>query len=174
MRVLVTYASRHGATAEIAEAIGAVLHDEPEGDLARRVDVLRINEVDHVGGYDAVVVGSAIYVGRWMRGARRFLRTNREALRTRLVWLFSSGPIGESAGPEQEPSETTELVELVGAQGYRSFSGRLRRADLDLAERATVRTVHAEEGDYRDWTEIHAWAEDIAELLGTPARPRLP
>jgi menaquinone-dependent protoporphyrinogen oxidase len=166
MRVLVTYASRHGATADIADAICAVLRDEPGADMARRVDVMPIEEVDDVGGYHAIVVGSAIYLGRWMREARRFLHDNRDVLRERSVWLFSSGPIGEPAGPEQDPTETADLIDLVRARGYRSFGGRLRPADLDLAERATVRLVHVAEGDYRDWTEIHAWAEEIAELLG--------
>lgn len=168
MRVLVTYASRHGATADIAEAISAVLRDEPEGDQARRVDVLPIDEVEDVGGYDAVVAGSAIYLGRWMREARAFLHDNRAVLRSRPVWLFSSGPIGESAGPEQDSEDTEELIDLVRARGYRSFSGRLRQADLDHAERVKVRQVHAEEGDYRDWTLIRAWAEDVADELGAP------
>jgi menaquinone-dependent protoporphyrinogen oxidase len=169
MRVLVTYASRHGSTADIAEAISAVLRDEPEGDQARRVDVLPIEEVEDVGGYDAVVFGSAIYLGRWMREARAFLHDNRAVLRSRPVWLFSSGPIGMSAGPEQDAADTEEMVDLVQARGYRSFAGRLRQADLDQVERATVRQVHAEEGDYRDWTQIREWAEEVADALGAPA-----
>jgi menaquinone-dependent protoporphyrinogen oxidase len=169
MRVLVTYASRHGATAGIAEEIGAVLRDEPEGDQSRRVDVLSLEEVDDVGGYDAVVVGSAIYLGRWMKEARVFLHDNRSVLRARRVWLFSSGPIGHSAGPEQDAEDTEELIDLVQARGYRSFAGRLRQADLDHDEWATVRQVHAEEGDYRDWTQIKLWAEEVADALGAPA-----
>jgi menaquinone-dependent protoporphyrinogen oxidase len=169
MRILVTYASRHGATAGIAEAVAAVLKDEAGTDLARRVDVLPIDEVDDVAGYDAYVVGSAVYLGRWMKEARRFLHDNVSTLRSRPVWLFASGPVGEPAEPEQEATDTAELVELVRARGYRTFSGRLRLADLGLAERATVRMVHAAEGDHRDWPEIRAWAEDVAESLGAPA-----
>lgn len=169
MRILVTYASRHGATEGIAEAIAAVLRDDAGGDLARRVEVLPVDEVEDVGGYDAFVIGSAVYLGRWMKEARRFLQDNVSTLRSRPVWLFSSGPVGEPAEPQQDAADPAELVELVRARGHRTFSGRLRLADLGLAERATVRMVHAAEGDHRDWQEIHAWAEDVAESLGAPA-----
>jgi menaquinone-dependent protoporphyrinogen oxidase len=169
MRVLVAYASRHGATADIAESISSVLRDEPEGDRARRVDVLPLEEVEDLGGYDVFVIGSAIYLGRWMRDARTFLHDHRELLRARRVWLFSSGPVGDPSGPEQEALDTEELVDLVQARGYRSFGGRLRQADLDLVERAAVRLVHAPEGDYRDFDDVRTWAEEVADALGAPA-----
>jgi menaquinone-dependent protoporphyrinogen oxidase len=172
MRVLVTYASRHGATADIAEVVSAVLRDEPEGDAARRVDLLLLEEVEDVSGYDAVVVGSAVYLGRWMPEARAFLHENRAALRRRPVWLFSSGPIGHTAGPEQDAVDTDELIDEVQARGYAGFAGRLRRADLDLDERLAVGRLHVEEGDYRDWTRIREWAEEIADALAVHTASR--
>ena len=173
MRILVAFASRHGGTEGIADAVGATLREAPE-DRERHVDVLSAAEVDDVTGYDAVVVGSAVYVGRWLEPARRLVLANAAALRARPVWLFSSGPVGDPAVPATEAAEAPGLTELVGAQGHRTFPGRLRTAELGTVERATIRLVHAVEGDYRDWSDIRAWAQDIADSLvgGTVPLPR--
>lgn len=168
MRVLIAYASRHGGTEGIADAIGAELREWPPDDPSAEpweIDVLSASDVEDLGRYDAVVVGSAVYVGRWLDAARHFVREHAVALSHRPVWLFSSGPVGDPAVPADEAAEVPALAELVGAQGYRTFAGRLRSADLPLVERATVRLVHASEGDFRDWAAIRAWARDIAESL---------
>jgi len=68
MTVLVAAASRHGATQEIAEAIAETLEAQ---DIP--VEVARIEDVVTVFPYDSFVLGSAIYMGNWLRPARRFL-----------------------------------------------------------------------------------------------------
>jgi len=163
MRVLVTYASRHGSTAEIAERVGEVMRvvlgmHVPDV----QVDVAPVTMVHGIEEYDAVVVGSAIYLGRWLRPARRFLRAESARLRRRPVWLFSSGPVG--AGPGQG-DELSELTDLFGAKDHRIFAGRLRAADLGVAERTLARAAHAAEGDYRDWAEVTEWAGQLADDL---------
>jgi menaquinone-dependent protoporphyrinogen oxidase len=170
MRVLVTYATRHESTAQIAEAIGHVLSTS-EATSAVDVDVLPLENVDdlNVDDYDAVVLGSAIYEGRWLRSARLFVRANAEELARRPVWFFSSGPIGEPAVPDTDVREVAALAELVQARGHQIFAGHLRLADLALVERAAVRLVHAAEGDYRDFDSIRAWAADVAGSLTTSA-----
>jgi menaquinone-dependent protoporphyrinogen oxidase len=162
MRVLVTYASRHASTAEIAEAIGHVLSASAP---AVAVDVLPVEDVDDVMDYDAVLLGSAIYDGRWLKPARQFLRANIEELTQRPVWLFSSGPIGWPPVPDTDVGEVIALGELIQARGHKLFSGHLRLADLRTTERSSVRQVHGVEGDYRDWDTIRAWAVDVAARL---------
>ena len=88
MTVLVTTASKHGATLEIAEAIARVL--EEHGVKAELVD---IKEVGDLGSYDAYVVGSGIYLGNWLKEARRFVDSNAAELAQRPTWLFASGPV---------------------------------------------------------------------------------
>lgn len=164
MRVLVAYASRHGGTAGIADAIGAALRegwDEPE----RQVRVLPVADVDDLGGYDAVVLGSAVYLGHWLWPARVFAREHAKGLRRRPLWLFSSGPVGDPAVPTTEAAEPVVLLEQLEARAHRTFAGRLRRADLSLGEWAAIRLAHAVEGDYRDWAEIRAWSLDISDSL---------
>ncbi len=162
MRVLVTYATRHASTAEIAEAIGHVLSATDHADT---VDVVPVEDVDDVEGYDAVLLGSAIYDGQWLQQARQFVRANTEALANRPVWFFSSGPIGEPPVPDTDVGEVTALAELIQARGHKLFAGQLRLAELQRAERSTVRQVHGVEGDYRDWSTIRAWAAEVADSL---------
>lgn len=163
MRALVTYASRHGGTAGIADLIGAVLRETELDDV--HVDVIAADDVEEMASYDAVVVGSAVYAGHWLESARALVRRHASDLRRRDVWLFSSGPVGDPAVPHTEAVEAPHLAELVSAVGYRTFAGRLRPAYLRMAERAQIRSEHAVEGDYRDWVAIREWAADIAATL---------
>ena len=168
MHVLVTYASRHHATAAMAQAIAEILREPAEGLTAPTVDVLAVDDVDVLDDFDAVVLGSSVYMGRWLKPARRFARENSAALAARPLWLFSSGPIGDPPAPTAEATDMSALAESLGARGSRTFAGRLRTAELGLGERATVRLVRAADGDYRDWDEIRAWAADIARALAAP------
>ena len=161
MRVLVAYASRHGATAEIAEAIGRALRD-----AGLEVDVVEASAVDDVSRYEAVVLGSAVYVGRWLEAARDLVDESGDALAERPVWLFSSGPIGDPPKPEAEQAvQIDDVSERTGARDHRLFAGKLDRSALGFGESAVVLAFRAPEGDFRDWDEIAAWAGEIARAL---------
>jgi menaquinone-dependent protoporphyrinogen oxidase len=170
MKIMVAVASRHGATTEIAERLRDVLRDSlgVDGEPAE-VDLLAVRAVRSLAGYDAVVVGSAVYLGHWLRPARRFLRAYAAELRRRPVWLFSSGPVGDPP-PASQDAELGELTALFGAREHHVFAGRLDRDGLGVAERLAVAAVGAEDGDFRDWAEVTAWAKAIAaDLLGSAA-----
>ena len=174
MRVLVAYASRHHSTAAMAEAIAEALRAHGGGAI-EYVEVVPVDDVDDVGGYGAVVIGSAVYSGRWLPSARAFVLDNVEALRSRPGWLFSTGPIGDPPAPLEEAVDLAELADLVDAQGARTFPGRLRHADLEIWEQVAVRAVHSADGDYRDWDAVRAWAEQAASTLdGSDASARSP
>jgi menaquinone-dependent protoporphyrinogen oxidase len=160
MRVLVTAASRHGATAEIAQAIGAALHGQ-----GLDVTVLPVEEVTTIEPYGAVVVGSAVYAGHWLRPAIGFVTTHTKALTVRPVWLFSSGPVGEPPMPADTPVDATETVSMTHARGHRVFAGKLDRRTLGWAEKAVAIALHAPEGDFRDWDAIRAWAAEVGTTL---------
>jgi menaquinone-dependent protoporphyrinogen oxidase len=162
MRVLVTAASKHGATAEIAQAIGDVL-------AGRELDVTvaPVDRVAAVDGYDAIVAGSAVYAGHWLKPAKEFLERHADTLMERQVWLFSSGPLGDPAVPEEDPVEVEWLMRETGAVEHRVFAGVLDRDRLSLTERAVAKVVRAPYGDYRDWDDIRAWAAEVAKRLGS-------
>jgi menaquinone-dependent protoporphyrinogen oxidase len=161
-KVLVTAATRHHATREIAEAIAAGLDE-------RGVDAraLGIDEVATLEDYDAVVLGSAVYTGRWLGEARRFAQVHASELCSMPVWLFSSGPLGvpNRLVPPGAAADIPVLVRLTRARGHRTFGGRLEMEHLQFGERAIARTIHAPNGDSRDWEAIDRFAADIAEAL---------
>lgn len=118
MKVLVTAASKHGATNEIAERIGAMLAAH-----GVEVDVKKLQEVSGLAGYEAVVLGSGIYLGKWLKEARRFVEVHAAELAQRPTWLFASGsimgdpPVGDDpnamgAGLVERLVETTHAREL--------------------------------------------------------------
>ena len=89
-KVLVAYASKYGATAEIADKIGKVLLQ-----AGFETDILPAHRAIDLTPYAAVVLGSAAYFGQWRKDAATFLKMNEKALTECPVWLFSSGPAGD-------------------------------------------------------------------------------
>lgn len=165
--MLVTAASRHAATMEIAREIGAELRRAGLGP-----DVLPLEDVHGLEGYGPVILGSAIYAGRWLAPALSFVDRHRDELAARPVWLFSSGPVGDPPVPDDEPgADVADLVASIGAREHRVFPGRLDRHELSLVERAMAGLVRVPEGDSRPWPEIISWADAIAEAITTPAPP---
>ena len=161
MKVLVAAASRHGATQEIADAIGRTL--DAEGVHA---SVTPIAEAGDPTGYDAVILGSAVYMGHWLDAATKFVESRGAALSARPTWLFSSGPIGDPPRPsESEAVDVDDLVSKTHAKGHKLFAGKLDKGKLGFGERAVMLAFHAAEGDYRNWQEIETWARAIAREL---------
>ena len=166
MRVLVSAATKYGATADIARVIGEVL-----GEHGLDPTVAPPDQVDGVGGYDAVVVGSAVYAGHWLKPARDLVDRFGNELAGRPVWLFSSGPVGDPPKPEEDPVDVARLVSLTRARDHRVFAGKLVRRQLSFPERAIVSALRVPEGDFRDWTEIKQWAAGIAAAVGSRPGP---
>ncbi|MGH8871455.1 MAG: flavodoxin domain-containing protein [Acidimicrobiia bacterium] len=162
MRVLVTTASKHGSTADIGRAIADVLSDE--GLEAR---ILAPEAVSSLDGFDAVVMGSAVYAGHWMKSIRELSDRLSAELSERPVWLFSSGPIGDPPKPEEDPVDVAPVMEKTGARDHFVFAGRIDRNLLNFGERAIVSALKAPEGDFRDWDHIRDTALSIVRELKT-------
>jgi menaquinone-dependent protoporphyrinogen oxidase len=162
-RLLVVVASRHGSTAEIGAALA---HDIGASDAATAAGLTAVavpaDQRPDPGAFDAVVLGSAVYAGRWLDLAREYAATHAAALRERPVWLFSSGPIGNPVLAEDEPHDAAPLAALTAARAHRIFPGRLDPSLLSFGERAMATAMRAPIGDFRDWAEIRAWAAEIA------------
>ncbi|MFI5615810.1 flavodoxin domain-containing protein [Amycolatopsis sp. NPDC051903] len=166
MRILVAVATRHGATREIAEQIAATAAITlEETGIAAQVEVLDAGCVTSLAGYDAVVLGSAVYLGHWLDSARRLAREYQAELRRLPVWLFSSGPWGQKTRPGSDPADVSDVLTDTFAREHRLFGGRIERARLHFPERAVVAALRVTDGDYRDWPVIRAWAREIAGHL---------
>ena len=159
-RVLVTAASRYGSTTEIAETIAHSLTEE-----GLEVETAAPDAAGELESYDAVVVGSAVYYGRWLKLATELVRSNRDTLASKSVWLFSSGPTGAPGHelPKEHPVDIGDLVEVAGAREHHVFSGRLDTKQLRFRDRTVACALHAAAGDARDWDEVRAFAHRIAD-----------
>ena len=174
MKVLVAYATRHGATQGIAERIADTLRG-----AGLDVEIAPAGSVKATARYDAFVIGSAAYMFHWQKEAIDLVRRNQKTLAGKPVWLFSSGPLGTEAldakGRDQKvaaiPKEIEELRAAVGSRDHRVFFGAYARDQkpVGLAERFVSLMPAAREalpeGDFRDWPEIEAWAAGIAADL---------
>jgi menaquinone-dependent protoporphyrinogen oxidase len=167
--LVVAAASRHGATCEIADRLAGTLENElPLGWRVVRPDLSDLRAFDEA---DAVVLGSAIYYGHWMRAAAHALAYLKDAPLFD-VWLFSTGPVSDVESENAQIISADSMVEAGQAIEHKVFGGRLDTSRLTWVERAVVKVVHAIPGDHRDWDEVDAWAHHIAEQLSVvPAPP---
>jgi len=184
MKVLVAFESKHGSTEGIAEFIG-------ENMRARGLDAdvldIRLIEVQNpnLGAYDALVIGSALYMGQWMKEAKQFISENRTVLSTRPIWLFSSGPTGQertnAKGQDllddkvSGPLDLDKIEKGLQIRGHRIFFGAFDPKDLDFFSRQLFKSKTIRDatpiGDFRDWKEIESWSESIAQSLHGKKNP---
>ena len=161
-KILVTYASKHGATAEIAKRITSFIAQH-----GSEVETVPVDKVTSLVGYSAVVLGIALYMGRWRREAVRFLNRNAVELSKRGFWLFLSGPTGAGdpvdllKGREVPPSQHA-LLDRIHPRDIAVFGGALQPGKLGGFEKWIIDRVKAPAGDFRDWTAIESWSRSIA------------
>ena len=180
MRVLVAYASRYAATKGIAERVASTLRQQEIEATATPAQ-----QAGDPAGYDAAVIGSAVYYFHWMKPAKDYVWRYSRTLGDRPVWLFSSGPLGTKATEEEDwemrsaskPKQAPELVEAVRPRDHRVFFGALDPDKLTVTERSLRKLPAAraalQEGDFRDWAEIDEWATSIAAALTEPGTASL-
>ncbi|MEU6820955.1 flavodoxin domain-containing protein [Streptomyces atriruber] len=165
IKVLVAYATKNRSTAEIARTITEVLRKQ-----GLDAEMRPARDVGEIHAYDAVVLGSPLYEGQWHKDARRFAKRHREALAGRPVWLFSSGPLDDSASEGDIPPvpSVRRILIRVQAEEHITFGGCLTDDAQGWMPRMVVKAGKG--GDFRDFEQISAWAQRIgANLLGESA-----
>ena len=166
-RALVVFGSKNGGTAGLARMIG--------GELSRHgwtVIVQDAVQPADMRDLDLVIVGGALYENRWHKEARAFVRQNQQALRDLPVWLFSSGPLDDSArsGDIAPVAQVQALAQRIEARGHMTFGGVLSRDAHGFFARAMAKKFA---GDYRDPEQIADWVRQIERELA-PAEITLP
>jgi menaquinone-dependent protoporphyrinogen oxidase len=158
--VLVAYASKHGSTREVAERIAAVLRAG-----GASVDLMPAAAVGHLHGFDAVVLGGALYNGRLHKDARRFLAGHQDALAVRPLAVFALGP--RTLEPADVASSQAQLDRALAAvprltpAATAIFGGVLD----PTTRRFPFNRMPA--SDARDWAAIEDWAAGLAEPAGS-------
>jgi len=160
-RVLIAFASKRGSTAGIADAIATTIRE-----AGHVVDCQPADGVKNLGPYDAVVLGSAVYMKRWRGDAKHFLRKHSGELAQTPFWVFSSGPIGDPTGDPDpswsEPPRVIERAEALGLKGHTVFGGCLPADPKGPIERSMLEHTPPEYRDRRNWDEIRQWAHAVA------------
>jgi menaquinone-dependent protoporphyrinogen oxidase len=186
-RALIVHASRHGATAGIAERIGEILQV-----TGVQTVVAKAADMPDPAWFDACVIGAGVYMGSWVKDGTEYLEHFAPSLAARPVWLFSSGPLKGSTknakdgapvdpvenalGPATGPGsggrrKVEELAARIKPRDHRVFYGAYdpTASPANMSERF-VRMMPGSQGilppgDFRDWPEIEAWALEIAAAL---------
>jgi menaquinone-dependent protoporphyrinogen oxidase len=122
--------------------------------------------------FDAVILGSAVYMGQWMKPARELAERQAVALAARPVWLFSSGPVGEPAKPADNPVDVSKILQATRARDHRIFTGRIVKKHLSFPDRAMASAIRAQEGDFRNWADIRACPHGGAQARRPQAAAR--
>lgn len=168
-KILVTYASRAGSTAGVAEAIARTLE---EG--GAEVDVLPMQDVKDIYEYRAVVAGSAIRKSKWLPEAVQFIRKHHETLLHKPFAMFTVCiTLAMGNGPQYRSaveSWVAPVRTLLRPCSEGLFAGMLDFSKLPvnwdtLLLRATVALGIFPRGDHRDWQAIRTWAEGLKPVL---------
>lgn len=155
--ILVAYATRHGSTQEVAEAIAATLRAE-----GRRVDVAKASDVSDVALYTTVVVGGALYMGHWHRDAVAFLKRHQQELARLPLAVFAMGPKtmaeADIAASRRQLENALNAVPRLTPASVAIFGG--------VVDPSTLRFPFSRmgESDARDWDAIRAWSHDVGAL----------
>ena len=156
-------------TKEIAEKIGEVLCQ-----AGLQVDVSPVDGTLEITSYKAIILGSAIYIGKWQKEAVEFLKANEKILAGPLVWIFSSGPTGEGDPVElvealRFPVALQPVVDRIHPRDIAVFHGFINPDKINFIEKWSIKSlVKKPFGDFRNWDAITAWATSIAETLKNP------
>lgn len=169
IKVMVAYATKMGATGEIAEAIGDELRS-----AGFEVTVSNAIDVHTLDGYDAAVIGSAVYMARWRPEAVELLTRQAKSGSSIPIWIYQSGPLStvEDGTNPAVPGKVRDLAARIGTAPPATFGGRVEPA---TAKGFLARKMAAGPGggDYRDFDEIRRWAGGIGAQLAERA-PRVP
>ncbi len=160
-KVLVTYASKYGSTGGVADAIGKELCSK---DVA--TDVVLIKNATNFGSYQGVVIGSAIYRGKWMSEAVDFVKKNKDKLRQMTVAYFLAC-MTLSQPTEKNRAEVLsymdpilKAVPEIKPVGIGTFAGALDYKNLSWLNKKILKSKGTPEGDFRDWNAIRTWARE--------------
>jgi menaquinone-dependent protoporphyrinogen oxidase len=168
--VLVAYATKYGATKEVAEAVATALRG-----AGLEAEVQRARDVRSLGAYGAVVLGAPLYIGRWPKDARAFLSRHQTALAQRPVAVFSGGAL--HADEEQWRGVQAQIDKILAQFPWLTpvsvlvVGAKYDPATLNFAHGILAKLppspLHNEPAaDIRDWDAISAWAVELAAKLG--------
>ncbi len=170
MKVLIAYATAHGSTAEVAERMGEIFE---KNDIT--VDVKNVENIQSIEGYDAYVIGTAVHAGTWLPQAHKFMEDFEEDLAKKpaFCWVTCIRVL-ESRGYDWVLNNYMPpwLLNTLNIQGLTAFAGKLALDEVSMDEEWTLalkydgqRSARDHNGDFRDWSIIQDWSENVAQKI---------
>ena len=162
-KILVAYASKYGSTATVAEAIGQTFREE-----GAEVDVLPAKQVKNIAQYNAVVIGSGVYMGKWLKDSMRLIKQNKEVLNKMPVAYFEVClAVREDTEANRKVAESYAIkaMALVKSVDLGIFAGVMDRKKVSFFHRLLLRFIIVPNGDFRNWDAIKAWAKQVYPRL---------
>jgi len=159
-KILITYASKAGSTAETAARMGEMLAKQNA-----QVDVLPVDKVGNLSAYQAVLLGSAIRMGQLLPEVVKFVEVNQAALQQKSFNVFFLCMTLEKDTPENRQTVSAYLEPvrtLVKPASEGMFAGVMEPKKLSLLERMMMKAMKTPVGDFRNWEQINAWAQSAA------------
>lgn len=163
-RILLCYATRYGSTEEIASEIGAVLQKS-----GLETDVIPVAQVTDISPYRVVIIGSPIYMGKWLHEPTQFVRDHRFALSHRQVAAFAVGYSLRDRVEEhlRNADRAIDAIRVyVEPVDVAFFAGRIALEDISAADLAILTLGGVKPGDFRDWDAVRSWALKLTTLFG--------
>lgn len=162
--ILVTYATKCGSTAEIARAIGERLCEK-----GMSVDVRPVNSVTDLNGYRAVVIGSAVRMGKWLPEALEFAAQHQARLSQMPTAAFTVHMLNTDDTPESQAARegyVAPLHQVMAPTAEAFFAGKIELARMSLFDRMISKAMKATDQDLRDWEKVRRWADGLSAIVG--------
>jgi menaquinone-dependent protoporphyrinogen oxidase len=163
IKLLITYASKCGSTADIAKSMGNVLVEK-----GCEVDILPVNEVKSIDDYAGILVGSAVRVGAWLPEAVEFVKINQSAMQKIPTAIFTVHGLNwenTSASEALRKNYTNAVKLLISPIDEVFFAGKIDYTTMTFLEKMLCKAVKAVEEDRRNWGLINSWAAEIPNIL---------
>jgi menaquinone-dependent protoporphyrinogen oxidase len=186
MKILVAYATKCNSTAGVAERIAAVITEShvdgnngkidetrQEDPVELQVEVMPVNQVKSVKEYDAVIVGSAVRLARWLPEAVQFVEKNKNDLQHIPIAFFTVCLVILEDTPDHQAQAhdySKPLAKFVTPVDEAFFTGKLDYSQLSMPTRTMLRIMKKPEGDFRDWHKVEDWAQHLVPKLVEKAR----
>jgi len=167
MNIAIVYETKYGSTKEIAERIKVDLESN-----AIVVDLKKPTETICWEQYDAFILGSGIYAGKWLPKIEKLIKSRTEELSEKKVWFFSNGPTGDNPIEEtikewKFPAYMASFLSAIKPQDVVVFKGKMELEKMNFLERFIITKMKAPVGDFRNWEEIESWTQKITSTLQT-------
>ena len=173
LRVLIPYGTTEGLTARISEYVADVVRGQDH-----EADALDIkgSEAPRMDGYDAVIVGASIHMGKHENYVLDFVRENRDELE-RLPSAFFSVSMAAHDNPEEAEGYIEEFVRKTGWRPARVglFGGALLYTHYGFIKRHLMKKIARDKGNpdtdtsrdyvYTEWDGVQRFVEEFLGML---------